>query len=498
MLIVEKKQDSKAFGQIAMRELGFRLLADEHCVILLSFTSGDKHQLQSVFEFLENMSDATAAVELSRVRDRYAGRHIDFEERLLENYEKAKSFSGLELQSRTRRLLAGGYFTMEYAFQASALFNPSIVPHPDQSSLPICSLRFVMSLRAVGEGHVSSVVFFTGVLDADGGVKFDPPARFTSPTQISPDHAYAKGLFRQSLLQLGLSGGAVDECLHELSASFTPAQLEEAAARKRIATPADSPLRSCLETMLWLGRSNYKLSMTPGSAINQLFLFPKSDNESRGIEDLRLVRFANEDGSIVYYGTYTAFNGTRTMPVLVETLDFRTVSIHTLNGACVKNKGMALFPRRINGHYAMCSRIDGRNLFLMFSDHVHFWESAELLASPKYAWEYRLIGNCGSPIETSEGWLLITHGVGAMRQYAIGAMLLDLENPLKIRGRLREPLIVSTEDEREGYVPNVVYSCGSLIWNHKLILPYAISDRKTAVAEIDVDVLLRKLLDDGQ
>jgi predicted GH43/DUF377 family glycosyl hydrolase len=185
------------------------------------------------------------------------------------------------------------------------------------------------------------------------------------------------------------------------------------------------------------------------------------------------------------------------MPVLIETLDFRTVSVHTLNGAGAQNKGMALFPRRVNGHYAMCSRIDGRNLFLMFSDHIHFWESAQTLAVPKYAWEYRLIGNCGSPIETSEGWLLITHGVGAMRQYAIGAMLLDRNDPSQIRGRLREPLIVSTEDEREGYVPNVVYSCGSVLWKTKLILPYAISDRKTAIAEIEVDALLQRLLADG-
>jgi len=497
MRIVEKKHEPNAGGQMDVRSLEFRLLPSEQRVILLSFTSDDKRQIQSVFELLEGMSDPDAAAELNRMQKRYAGRHGDFDERLLENYEKAKSFAGLDLRNYTRQLLAGGYFTMEYAFQASALFNPSIVPHPDQTGLTPGSLRFIMSLRAVGEGHVSSVVFHTGLLSADGGVTFDAPSPFTAPAQISPDQAYVKALIRRRLVDLGFADGAVDECLHGLDESFTAAQLKEAAARIRIAAPADGPLRSCLETMLWMARSNYQLTLAPGSAINQLFLFPKSDNESRGIEDLRMVRFVEDDGSTVYYGTYTAFNGTRTMPVLMQTNDFRTVSIHTLNGACVKNKGMALFPRRINGHYTMCSRIDGRNLFLMVSDHVYFWESAEVLASPKYAWEFRLIGNCGSPIETAEGWLLITHGVGAMRQYAIGAMLLDLQNPLKIRGRLREPLIVSTEDEREGYVPNVVYSCGSLIWNRKLILPYAISDRTTAVAEIEVDVLLQKLLHDG-
>jgi predicted GH43/DUF377 family glycosyl hydrolase len=386
---------------------------------------------------------------------------------------------------------------MEYAFQASALFNPSIVPHPDQSGLNGGCLRFVMSLRAVGEGHLSSVVFHTGIIDSLGAVIFDPPAAFTAPTQVSPDRFYVKALFQRRLLELGLDYGIIEECLRTLPDSFSPAELDIAAAQVRGSTPVDSKVYTCLESMLWLGRSNYRLSLPRGSAINQLFLFPKSDNESRGIEDLRLVRFLDDDGSVTYFGTYTAFNGTSIMPVLIETADFRTVSHHTLNGACAQNKGMALFPRRIGGHYAMCSRIDGRNLFLMYSDHVHFWESATLLAAPKYAWEFRLIGNCGSPIETPEGWLLITHGVGAMRQYAIGAMLLDLQDPSKIRGRLREPMIVSTEDEREGYVPNVVYSCGSLLWNGKLVLPYAISDRKTAVAEININVLLQKLLVDG-
>jgi len=204
------------------------------------------------------------------------------------------------------------------------------------------------------------------------------------------------------------------------------------------------------------------------------------------------------NGATEYYGTYTAFNGSNIFPMLLNTPDFHSVSVRTLNGACAQNKGMALFPRRINGHYAMCSRIDGRNLFLMFSDYIHTWETAQRLAVPEYAWDYRLIGNCGSPLETPEGWLLITHGVGPMRQYGISAMLLDRHDPSIVRGRLKEPLIVSTESEREGYVPNVVYSCGSLICNQLLILPYAISDRKTAVAEIDLAALLQKLLASGQ
>jgi predicted GH43/DUF377 family glycosyl hydrolase len=494
---IESRPDQTSPGPVDVHKLPFRLLPNEQRVILLSFTSPAKHQTQIVFEFLEHLTESEIFSEFDRIQRRYSGRHIDFQHRILENYEKARSVAGLTLSGDTRKLLAGAYFTMEYAFQASALFNPSIVPHPDQSELNPGSMRFVMSLRAVGEGHVSSVVFHTGILDGDGGVHFDPAASCTAPAQSSPDRFYLKALFHRRLVELGFADGLVEECLKPLSSSFTAMELEGAAAQIRISAMSDNLLQSCIESMLWLGRSNYQLRLAQGSAINQLFLFPKSDNESRGIEDLRLVRFLEDDGHAIYYGTYTAFNGSRIMPVLIETLDFRTVSVHTLNGAGAQNKGMALFPRRVNGHYAMCSRIDGRNLFLMFSDHIHFWESAQTLAVPKYAWEYRLIGNCGSPIETSEGWLLITHGVGAMRQYAIGAMLLDRNDPSQIRGRLREPLIVSTEDEREGYVPNVVYSCGSVLWKTKLILPYAISDRKTAIAEIEVDALLQRLLADG-
>lgn len=501
MLIVER-ESRISMGPVPVRYHSFRLIGEERRVILLSFisgsfTSGNRQQVQALFEFLESLTDEKVADELARVEQRYAGRHADFREQLLENFDKAKNVSGMDLRNHARRLLAGSYFTMEYAFQASALFNPSIVAHPDQSGLPQGSLRFVMSLRAVGEGHVSSVVFHTGILDGAGGVTFDPPATFTAPTQISPDRYYVKGLFQRRLVELGLDGAIVDDCLKTLQESFSPAELEAAISQIRSTTEVDAKLHTCLESILWLGRSNYRLSLAPGSAVNQLFLFPKSDNESRGIEDLRMVRFVEDNGSVAYYGTYTAFNGTSIMPALIETNDFRTVSVHTLNGACAQNKGMALFPRRIDGRYVMCSRIDGRNLFLMYSDNIHFWESAKILASPKFAWEFRLIGNCGSPIETPEGWLLITHGVGALRQYAIGAMLLDLQDPSIIRGRLREPMIVSTEDEREGYVPNVVYSCGSLVWYGRLVLPYAISDRKTAVAEIDLNTLLSKLMADG-
>jgi predicted GH43/DUF377 family glycosyl hydrolase len=251
---------------------------------------------------------------------------------------------------------------------------------------------------------------------------------------------------------------------------------------------------SVLDGLLALADANYTLSRPAGGRISDLIMFPQSPYESRGVEDLRLVRFTEPGGSTTYYGTYTAFDGRGILPMLMQTDDFQTVKVSTLNGACAVNKGLALFPRRIRDRYVMCSRIDGQNLFLMSSDRVTFWETAEPLAQPAFPWEYRLIGNCGSPIETPEGWLLLTHGVGPVRQYAIGAMLLDLEDPRKIRGRLREPLLVPPESLRDGYVPNVVYTCGALLHAGRLFSPYAAADEVTVMARVDLAELLARLL----
>ena len=297
---------------------------------------------------------------------------------------------------------------------------------------------------------------------------------------------------------MGVNMPATDMVLSILPERFTLPQLENAIAEIRTSGKVQGDASGTFRSMLWVARSNYRLRMSERADISELIIFPNSERESHGIEDMRLVAFTDEDSTTCYYGTYTAYDGYRILPMLMATQDFRDIAIHTLNGACAVNKGMALFPQRIKGHYAMCSRIDGRNLFMMFSDHIHFWESSQLLASPKYPWEYRLMGNCGSPLLTKEGWLLITHGVGPVREYSIGAMLLDLEDPLKIRGRLRHPLISPLREERDGYVPNVVYSCGSLIHNGWLYLPFGIADESTAMATMQVSELLERLLQDGR
>src|SRR5690606_23835778 len=276
---------------------------------------------------------------------------------------------------------------------------------------------------------------------------------------------------------------------------FTLAQLNETVEQVRPRYRTRPAERQMLETILWLARSNYHIDRDPQAEISEIVIFPMSESESHGIEDLRLVRFVDEDGSTTYYGTYTAFNGVRTLPMLISTADFRRIEVHSLNGACARNKGMALFPRRVGGHYVMCGRTDGENLFILFSDYVHFWETSERLRYPKLPWELMQIGNCGSPIETSEGWILLTHGVAPMREYSIGAMLLDLEDPLRVIGHLREPLITAEGEEREGYVPNVVYTCGAMVHDEKLYVPYAQADRSTSFAVVELAALVDRLLD---
>ncbi len=485
-------------GRVPVRHLSQKLKADPKRVIALPFDLGAHSRVAPIFACVEAMPEPEAARALSAVRKDFSSRHKDFEEDLRANYIAAAMIMGeTDGYSETKRLLLGAYFTQEYSIQSAALFNPSIVPHPDQSDAPPGGLRFVMSLRAVGEGHMSSTVFKTGTVHSDLQVKIDPRSTYSTRTRSVPNKEYVKPLFSRRLCEMGVDMVTANIVLDRLGERFSMRECDDAISWAEQEFGELSSLANAIAAIEWLARANYDLYLSEEDRIADLVLFPRSVSESRGIEDMRLVRFAEDDGTMRYFGTYTGFDGHRILPLMMETEDFRRLHIHTLNGACVQNKGMALFPRRLNGHYAMCSRIDGRNLFLMFSDHVHFWESATMLATPKYSWELRLMGNCGSPLETPEGWLLLTHGVGPMRRYCIGAMLLDLENPFEIRGRLREPLIVPLERDREGYVPNVTYSCGGLIHAGQMLLPYAVSDSATRFAAVAVDDLLAQLLTDG-
>jgi predicted GH43/DUF377 family glycosyl hydrolase len=468
--------------------------SDVRRVITRPFDPGGETRARSVIERVSRLSETEVSAMLDRVRRDFGNRHEDLETTFDENYEEMAALAcASDALSRDRRLLIGSYFTMEYSIASAALFNPSIVKHRNQWNLPEGAVRFILSLRATGEGHLSCVAFRTGAITADHNVQVDPPAQFVHRVRTSPDRRYDKPLFRRKLGDLAVDSTTIDLVLDRLPDQFTMVALEHAVAAAHTAEPEKLHVDEACESILLLARSNYELEISRDAEASEVVIFPFSANEKQGIEDLRMVRFVDDDGEVTFYGTYTATDGARILPQLMETRDFLRIGVHTLNGACARNKGMALFPRRIDGHYAMCSRIDGENLYISYSDIVHFWESAELLQTPRQPWEFVQIGNCGSPLETPAGWLLLTHGVGPVRTYCIGAMLLDLNDPTKVIGCLDEPLIMPTEQDRDGYVPNVVYTCGALIHNDHLYIPYATSDSITRFAYVSLNQVLERL-----
>jgi predicted GH43/DUF377 family glycosyl hydrolase len=482
-------------GSLKVKRLPVTFSSDIRRVITRFFDPGGETRICSVVERVVALSEGEVDRLLEDVFRKFRTRHDNIAAVLDENYRTAMTLIGLEDDfSPNRRLLIGSYLTAEYAIESAALFNPSIAPHHNQHNLPAGAVRFIMSLRATGEGHVSSIVFRTGVIHSDHRIDIDPCSRFTRPVRVVPDKQYDKPLFRRKLNDIGVNEGVANLVLDRLADSFTSVQLEHAITQTRAAAAEKLQVEESLQDIRWLAQSNYQLELSSEAEASEVVIFPQTANESHGIEDLRMVRFVDDDGTITYYGTCTAFDGYRVMPQLIETRDFLHIGVHTINGARAHNKGMALFPRRIGGHYVMCSRIDGENLYIMVSDIVHFWETAELLQTPRCPWEFVQIGNCGSPLETPEGWLLLTHGVGPMRTYCIGAMLLDLNDPLKVIGCLDEPLIAPTERERDGYVPNVAYSCGAMIHNRHLYLPFATSDMITRFAMVSLDSLLNRLI----
>ena len=393
--------------------------------------------------------------------------------------------------SEERQLLLGAYFSHEYSLEAAALFNPSIVPHPDQSDLPPGALRFILSLRATGEGHISSITFRTGLLDARSRITINAPTRYCLEPEQVPNASYEKAVFERKLQELGLVGDFSRQVLQEVGSSFTLDELRASLSRTAEQFRArNQESGAAARKILMLAQSNYEVQFAPDSRLSERVLFPVTPSQSNGIEDARFVRFQHEDGTQTYYATYTAYDGKMILPQFIETQDFLHFKFITLNGPAVQNKGMALFPRKINGRYAMLSRQDYENIYVMFSDHLHFWHATQLVLKPAFPWEFIQLGNCGSPIETDAGWLVLSHGVGPMRKYCIGAFLLDRDDPTKVIGRLREPLIKPNENEREGYVPNVVYSCGSLLHGRQLVIPYAMSDYATTFATLSLDEVL--------
>lgn len=484
--------------QPKVRRLSEVFTSDDSRVITRFFVVGGEDRIKNIIDRTLALSDDEVVILLEKVMEGFASRHKGVENALYENYLRIESYIEGDVSiSPTRQLLLGAYFTMEYSIESAALFNPSIVPHYDQSGLPEGATRFIMSLRATGEGHVSSIVFRTGVCEPNDEVTFNPPSKFSSRAKVVKDRLYDKHTFRLTLEGMGVPNQALNKVMRRLKDQFTFRELSHELAEVSAEEVQPGAFTPTADLMLWIARSNYQLQMPLDADPSELVIFPTTENEIKGIEDVRLVHFTHDDGRKTYYGTYTAYNGMRILTQLIETDDWKRIKIHTLNGQYNQSKGMALFPRKVNGKYMMISRHDGENLFIMESDNIHFWNEAKPLQVPTYPWEFVQIGNCGSPIETERGWILLTHGVGPMREYCIGASLLDLDDPSKIIGHLPQPLIRPESDERDGYVPNVVYTCGAMIDGGQLLIPYAVSDSATKFATVNVEELLDALLVSG-
>jgi predicted GH43/DUF377 family glycosyl hydrolase len=433
------------------------------------------------------------AATLTSTVAQFAERHPDLDGVLQRNYEAVAGLTeDTNHLTAERQLLIGTYFTHEYAIEAAALSNPSIVAAPDQTGLGAGEQRFILSLRAIGEGHLSSIEFRSGVIDSSGHITLEEPSRFTTIGERR-EPLYHHRAFRAKLQEMGVLNEIADLVLDPLPSRFTLEQLESAIADLDEHGVDRVVAYETTRIIHWVAASNYTIEFAAESHISERVIFPSGPAESQGMEDARFVRFSPDDGTVVFYAIYTAFDGYQILPQLIETADFRTFNVATLNGDAARNKGMALFPRMIDGRYAALSRQDNESNFLTFSDDVRTWHEPIRIQQPEQPWELTQLGNCGSPLETDAGWLVITHGVGPMRRYALGAILLDLEDPRRVIGHLDEPLLVPAEDERDGYVPNVVYSCGSLIHGDDLIIPYGFSDLGCGIAAIALRDILERL-----
>jgi predicted GH43/DUF377 family glycosyl hydrolase len=475
-----------------VKRTGIVLKPNHARVVFQPFQPVNEDRILKIIGRVMSLTEAEVDSLLAEVLREFTARHQKIRQFFLARFEHVKHHL-LTDQSLTenRRLLIGAYFTQEYALESAALFNPSMVWHPDQSGLPEGSRRFVLSLRATGEGHISSITFRSGVIDADELITIDEPSRYVTAPDPVPNAQYDKALFHRKLFELALANGFAEQAMALLGEHFTFDELTQAVQivlRQHRALQREN--EPAAQGILALARSNYEIRYAPDQPISERIIFPTSPAERNGIEDARFVQFHDDDGRVHYCATYTAYDGRVVLPQLLQTDDFLHFRISTLNGPEVRNKGFALFPRKVNGHYAMLSRQDNENVYLMYSDMIHFWYTKELIAKPTYPWEFVQLGNCGSPIETEEGWLVLSHGVGAMRKYSIGAVLLDLNDPSRVIGRLPEPLLAPNETEREGYVPNVVYSCGGVVHNRTLVLPYAMSDYASSFATISLDEVL--------
>ncbi|MDF2430705.1 MAG: hypothetical protein JWP44_336, partial [Mucilaginibacter sp.] len=487
------------YMRLSIERKPIRINPDPKRVIARFFFNGND-RAKEVIQRVLNISEEVAFGIVSPLLQEYSKRHRNITRALNRHCSKLKPlFTELDIDFDTltvyRKLLIGSYFTHEYSIESAAFFNPSIIADPDQTELHEGQKRVIISFRAVGEGHISSIAFRRALIDQNNNITVLPAGDYIDEAEIVRNAVYNKKLFFEKATVTQINIDVLKELEGKLDHHFEYANL------RRIIMDSQKLQESYIKKLeydkvLWLADSYYEIVFSLDTDISDRVIFPISEYERKGIEDARFVLFKNDDDSTVYYATYTAYDGSLIMPKLLQTNDFINFKIMPLYGAGAQNKNLALFPRKINDKFAMISRIDGWNNYIMYSDKINIWEKPVMLQQPKFTWEFIQIGNCGSPIETEHGWIIITHGVGPMRRYVLGASLLKLDDPTIEIGRLKEPLLIPNNDEREGYVPNVLYSCGSIIHNNKLIIPYGVSDSSTAFAEVDLDDLIAKLKSD--
>ena len=484
--------------KVSVTRKSVKFLPDSSRVVARYFNSGDLRTKELVGRILA-MSHLDVTHTLEQINRGFARRHRNISSIFLKHYENIRHLIA-EMQideeqlSEERKLLIGSYLTMEYSIESSAFFNPSMMEDFDQSSLEKGEKRVIISFRATGEGHVSSIVFRRGIIDKDNNLKMMRIGDDIEKAEFLHKMMFKKKRIMSKLAEmhtLDIYTAIMNDLPEEFEYSVFKEILENELRDENISKDR----KEAYEEVIWLLDSFYDIQFKHDSDISERVIFPISETESRGIEDARFVRFVDDDGTDFVMGTYTAYNGNSILSKLITTEDFYTFRVMPMYGEGSLGKGMAIFPKKINGKYAMLGRMDGVNNYLMYSSRPNHWENPQLIQKPEYPWEYTQVGNCGSPLWTEEGWLILTHGVGAMRRYCIGASLFDLDDPSKEIGRLPEPLLSPLEEEREGYVPNVVYSCGSIIHNKSLILPYAVSDYSSSYAVVDLKELLDALKD---
>ncbi len=496
-------------NKVYAKRIGPILSPNRGRVIIKPYLPGEEIALSSdsraalLLQRILAIPESEVSELLASVFSNFTSRHRGLEDILEEHFGLVCHQIGAELNglSRERRLLIGAYCTHEYSVEGAALFNPSIVIAPDQSGILPNQIRVILSVRATGEGHISSIEFRTALLEGEAAFHFESQGSQLVTGRKTPPPYYEKDRFRAKLAELGADGATVAYITDPLADHFVLADLDHALAQvttmAHLGDPANTHKIETAQVMIkttqlvrQLAASNYVTTFPPESSLSERVMFPAGPRETKGMEDARFVRFVDDNGDVTYYATYTAYDGTEILPQLIETHDFVTFAISSLTGSAAKNKGMALFPRKIGGKYVMLSRKDRENLHVCYSDNVYTWNDATELDHPQHPWELVQIGNCGSPIETAAGWLVITHGVGPMRRYVISAILLDPNDPAIVVGRLPYPLLEPNESERDGYVPNVVYSCGALAHGDNLILPYGISDGAIGVSLVSLSELL--------